>query len=101
MQLMTAHYRDAKQRGAAWLLDQLHPDGSIGDPAEGFRFYRVPWTFMVAGHTEAAARVCGWIHANMLTAEGDFDNGLRVLRDAYAYRNATLIYGAHMARQYA
>ena len=100
MRVTTTHYRDAKHRGVAWLLDQLHPDGSIGDPAEGFRFYRVPWTFTVAGQTEAAARVCGWIRANMLTAEGDFDKGLRVLRDAYAYRNATLIYGAHMARQY-
>ena len=96
----SARYREAKQRGAAWLLGQLHSDGSIGDPAEGFRFYRAPWTFTVAGHTEAAAAVCGWIRAQMLTAEGDFDNGLRVLRDAYAYRNATLIYGAHLARQY-
>ena len=36
----------------------------------------------------------------MLTPEGDFDRGHRRLYDAYAYRNATLVYGAHMARQF-
>ena len=30
----------------------------------------------------------------MFTPEGDFDRGRRVLTDAYAYRNATLVYGA-------
>ena len=36
----------------------------------------------------------------MLTDEGDFDRGLRKMTDAYAYRNGTFMYGAHMARQY-
>ena len=36
----------------------------------------------------------------MLTPDGDFDRGHRRLYDAYAYRNATLVYGAHMARQF-
>ena len=44
--------------------------------------------------------MASWVRENMWTPEGDFDNGLRVNRDAYAYRNATFIYGAHMARQF-
>ena len=95
-----ARYVATKRRGIDWLLRQTHADGSIGDPADGFRFYRLPWTFTVAGETAAAIALCGWIREHMLTADGDFDGGLRVLTDAYAYRNATLVYGAHMARQY-
>ena len=94
------HYAAAKRRGVDWLLGQTHPDGSIGDPAHGFRFYRVPWTFTVAGETAAAAALCGWIRRHMFTPDGDFNRGHRVLTDAYAYRNATLVYGAHMARQF-
>ena len=93
-------YAAARRRGVNWLLAQTNADGSIGDPAHGFRFYRVPWTFTVAGETAAATALCGWIREHMFTAEGDFDRGRRVLTDAYAYRNATLVYGAHMARQF-
>ncbi|MCY4110975.1 MAG: hypothetical protein OXF96_03415, partial [Chloroflexi bacterium] len=93
-------YQATKRRGVDWLLGHMHPDGSIGDPAHGFRFYRVPWTFTVAGETAAATALCGWIRGHMFTPQGDFDGGRRVLTDAYAYRNATLVYGAHMARQF-
>ena len=89
-----------KRRGAEWLLGRVAPDGSVGPIDEGFRFYRLPWTLTVSGHTQAATAVCGWIREHMLTPEGDFDRGHRRLYDAYAYRNATLVYGAHMARQF-
>ena len=89
-----------KRRGAEWLLGRVGPDGSVGPIDEGFRFYRLPWTFTVAGHTQTATAVCGWIREHMLTPEGDFDRGHRRLYDAYAYRNATLVYGAHMTRQF-
>ena len=95
-----ARYAETKRRGADWLLEQMNADGSIGDRADGFRFYRTPWAFTVAGETAAALSICGWIRDHMLMATGDFDNGLRVVTDAYAYRNATLVYGAHLARQF-
>jgi hypothetical protein len=91
---------ETKRRGAEWLLARVEPDGRVGPSDEGFRFYRLPWTFAVSGHSQAAAAVCGWIREHMLTPEGDFDRGHRKLYDAYAYRNATLVYGAHMARQF-
>lgn len=93
-------YAEAKRKGVQYLLDKMNPDGSIGPVEDGFYFYRLPWTFTVAGETEAALKVCAWVRENMLTPEGDFDRGLRKVTDAYAYRNATFIYGAHMARQY-
>ena len=89
-----------KRRGAEWLLARVGPAGEVGPRDEGFRFYRLPWTLAVSGHSQTAAAVCGWIREHMLTPEGDFDRGHRRLYDAYAYRNATLVYGAHMARQF-
>ena len=91
---------ETKRRGAEWLLARVGQDGSVSPSDEGFRFYRLPWTLTVTGHTQAAAAVCGWIREHMFTPDGDFDRGHRKLYDAYAYRNATLVYGAHMARQF-
>jgi hypothetical protein len=95
-----AEYRAARQKGVAWLLGQLHPDGSLGDPHQGFHFYRAPWTFSVAGETEAANAVCGWIRRHMLTPDDRIDGPYRVFDDAYAYRNSALIVGAQLAGQY-
>ena len=92
--------KETKRRAAEWLLDRVDPDGTVSPRSEGFRFYRLPWTLTVSGHTQAATAVCGWIREHMLTPDGDFDRGHRKLYDAYAYRNATLVYGAHMARQF-
>jgi hypothetical protein len=89
-----------RRKGVDWLLRHLNADGSLGDPREGFYFYRAPWTFSVAGQTAAAAAVCDWIRRRMLTSEGTIEGPYRVFHDAYAYRNATLIVGAHLARQY-
>ncbi len=91
---------EVRRRGAAWLLRHRNADGSLGDPAEGFHFYRAPWTFAILGETRAAAAVCDWFRREMLTAQGRIEGPYRVFDDAYAYRNATLIVGAHLARQY-
>lgn len=91
---------ETKRDGAEWLLARVGSDGSVRASSEGFRFYRLPWSLTVSGHTQAATAVCGWIREHMLTPDGDFDGGHRRLFDAHAYRNATLIYGAHMARQF-
>jgi hypothetical protein len=89
-----------RRRATTWLLSQLHDDGSIGDPREGYFFYRAPWTFSLVGETAAASAICGWIRRNMLTADGRIDGPYRVVRDAWAYRDSALIVGAQMAGQY-
>jgi len=93
-------YLAARRRGTDWLLHHLNDDGSLGDPHAGFHFYRAPWTFVVAGETQAAVAICGWIRRNMLTPDAAIEGPFRVFGDAYAYRNATLIVGAHLAQQY-
>lgn len=95
-----AAYRAARQRGLAWLLARRNPDGSLGDPAAGFHYYRAPWTFTLCGETEAASAVCGWIRRNLITPAGTLDGPLRLFDEAYAYRDATFILGAHLAGQY-
>ena len=91
---------EVRRKGVAWLLDHINADGSLGDKTEGFHFYRAPWTFSIVGETGPATRVCAWIRREMLTPEGRIEGPYRVFDDAYAYRNATLIVGAHLARQY-
>ncbi len=95
-----AAYRAARDRGRDWLLGQLGPDGALGDPKEGFHFYRAPWTFALVGESAAAAATCGWIRRNMLTPDGKIEGPYRVFDDAYAYRNSALIVGAQLCGQY-
>jgi hypothetical protein len=93
-------YRAARQKGLAWLMGHVNDDGSIGDPREGYHFYRAPWTFAATGETRAAAAICSWIRRNMLQRDGSIGGPYRVFGEAYAYRDATLVIGAHMALQY-
>jgi hypothetical protein len=93
-------YQRARRKGTDWLLQYLNADGSLGDPREGFHFYRAPWTFAAVGEIAAATAVCGWIRQNMLTPAGTIEGPYRIFDDAYAYRNSALIVGAHMALQY-
>src|SRR3990172_5731169 len=90
----------ARRHATDWLLSHVNDDGSIGDPREGYFFYRAPWTFSLVGETEAASAVCGWIRRNMLTRDGRIDGPFRVVSDAWAYRDSALIVGAQMAGQY-
>ena len=95
-----AAYRAMRRRATEWLLAQMNPDGSIGDPRQGFFFYRGAWSFSLVGETEAASAICGWIRRNMLQSDGTIGGPYRVLNDAWAYRDSALIVGAHMAGQY-
>ena len=93
-------YGEARRKATDWLLTHMNDDGSLGDPSEGFFFYRAPWTFVITGETEAANAICGWIRRNMVTPEGTIAGPYRVVSDAYAYRNSAFIVGAHLAMQY-
>jgi hypothetical protein len=95
-----AAYEATRSRASSWLLSHLNDDGSLGDPREGWFFYRAPWTFSLVGESGAASAICGWIRRNMLTADGRIDGPFRVVQDAWAYRDSALIVGAQMAGQY-
>jgi hypothetical protein len=95
-----AEYRAARDRAIRWLLSHLNSDGSLGDPAEGWFYYRAPWTFVISGETEAANAVLGWMRRHMITPDGKIEGRQRIVRDAYAYRNSAFIIGAHLATSY-
>ena len=95
-----AAYREARDRGVRWLLRHMNRDGSIGDPATGFSYYRAPWTFTVVGETEAALAICGWIRRNLVTPDGRIDGPYRVFDEWSTYRDATLVVGAQLALQH-
>ena len=95
-----AAFRESRRHGVDWLLAQQRPDGSLGDPSNGFSAYRAPWTFSLVGETEAAIANCRWIREHLLTPDGRLDGPDRVFHDWSTYRDATFTLGAHLAGQY-
>jgi len=93
-------YLEARRRGTEWLLGRVHPDGSIGDPERGYKYYRAPWAFAATGEVVAAHATAAWIRANLLTADHRIDGPLRKLIDGWAYRDSALVVGAQMIHQY-
>ncbi len=95
-------FRDARDKGCAYLLAQQHPDGSFGDPQKGVTdYYKVPAAFQVCGETNAANRLCAWIRANGMTPDGDFGPRPGGAEDyAYIYPNAWIVVGAHRLGQF-
>jgi hypothetical protein len=93
-------YRTSRDRGTAWLLQQMNDDGSIGPVDQDFTYYRMPWTFTITCHTDAAMRVCDWVRQHQFSADGDFVGTSPRQIEANAYQNACFIYGAHMLRQF-
>ena len=102
-----ASYMAARRRGIDWILARQRADGSLGDPAEGYKYYRALWTFAATGEVQAGHAIAGWIRANLLQpadpATGTparIDGPLRILRDGWGYRDSALIIGAQMLHQY-
>ena len=102
-------FREARDRGCAYLLGNQHPDGSLGDPKLGaIEYYKVPAAFQVSGQTSAANQLCDWIRKHGMTASGDF--GPRPQQGseyadlheeyAYIYYNSWVIIGAHRLGQF-
>jgi hypothetical protein len=88
------------RRATRWLLGHLNADGSLGDPRDGFKYYRAPWTFTLMGEADAGHAVCGWIRANLLTADGHLGSPLRGQDEGWAYCDSGLIIGAQMLQQH-
>jgi hypothetical protein len=91
---------ESARKAGRWLIGHMNADGSLGDPSEGFKFYRAPWAFTLLGEPDTGSAVCGWVRNNLLTADGDLSSPARVVRTAWAYADATFIVGAHMLQQY-
>ena len=97
-----ARFREARDRGGAYLLAKQAGDGGL--PAKEpnlHEYYKVLRAFQVCVHTDAANRLCAWIRRNGMTPEGDFGpRSAMALGHNYAYLNAWVIIGAHRLGQF-
>ncbi|MBB5791830.1 hypothetical protein [Jiangella mangrovi] len=89
----------ACRRAVEWVRGHARPDGALGDPADGFKTHRAPWALTLAGETDLAQAYCGWVRRELLR-DGRLDGPARLLDDGWAYRDSTLVIGAHMLEQY-
>ena len=95
-----SRFRASRDRGIGFVLGLTAADGTVGNPDDGFVFYRAPWSFQLTGHSEVASAVCGWVRRHMLQPDGTLDGGIRTSTAAYGYIDSTFIYGAHLAGQF-
>jgi hypothetical protein len=96
-------YREARDRGAAWLMARLHSDGSFGDGEPDVReYYKVPCALLVSGESEAAGRLLNWVRRNGMTPDGDFGPRPPEASDEYwySYTNSWVVIGAHRLNQF-
>lgn len=95
-------FRMTRDRGCAYLLEKLRPDGGLVTQERGLTdYYKIPSALQACGKTHAANRLCHWIRKHGMTAEGDFGprppeaNGYY-----YTYYNSWVILGSHRLGQY-
>ena len=98
-------YLAARRRGIDWLLGLLNADGRLGDPEEGYKYYRALWTFARHGRGRGGPRRCGWIRAQPLAGRPAAAARRSTARsaswiDGWGYRDSALIIGAQMLHQY-
>ncbi|HIG16207.1 MAG TPA: hypothetical protein EYQ31_02315 [Candidatus Handelsmanbacteria bacterium] len=101
--MTTDRYRQARDRGADFLLQHLHADGSFGNPEKGVtEYYKVPSAFLVSGHSRSAGRLLDWIRRHGLRDNGDFGPRPAAATDTYyyTYYNAWVIKAAHRMGQF-
>ena len=97
-----SQFRQARDRGCAFLLECQHADGSVGPPQRGVAdYYKVPAAFQVCGKTYAASRLCSWIRERGILPNGDFSpRPPQAAGFYYAYFNSWVILGADRLGQY-
>ena len=95
-------FREARDRGAAYLLSTQLANGSVPDAHLGAgQYWGTPIALDVAGYSSAAGRLLDWIRNNAFTAEGDFGpSPERNQAYHYPYFNSWLIEAAHRMGQF-
>ena len=95
-------YRVARDRGGKFLLNQLHADGSFGDPAQGVsHYYKVPLALITCGEGSGAGAILDWVRRKGLQANGDIGpRPSEAFGYYHTYYNSWLIMGAHRQGQF-
>ncbi len=93
----TRRFREARDRGCAFLLNQLRKDGGFGRAEQGLaEYYKVPAALAACGETFTANRLCSWIRKHGLLPDGDYGPRPESIRGyGYTYYNSWVIKGAH------
>lgn len=99
---LTGRYREARDRGGRFLLNQLRPDGGFGSPERGVAgYYKIPLALLVCGQGRAAGRLLHWVRRCSLLPDGDFGPRSADARGYFhTYYNAWLIVAAHRQGQF-
>jgi hypothetical protein len=96
-------FKEARDRGGAYLLSMQRPDGSLGDPVKGVtEYYKAPTALLVCGESSAANRLCDWVRKNGMTPDGDFGPRPNDAEEDYfyTYYNSWIVTGAHRLGQF-
>ncbi len=98
-------FKEARDKGARYLLSQMHADGSFGDLSLGVTdYYKVPAALHVAGYSNAAGRLLSWVRDIGMLPNGDFGprptDADPALDYGYTYYNTWVILGAHRLGQF-
>ena len=91
-------FRQARDRGGRYLLDQVGEDGGFGDPELGVtEYYKVPAALLVCGFSSAANSLLRWIRRHGFLPNGDFGPRPASALNSYyyTYHNAWVIKAAH------
>ena len=98
-------FKEARDRGGAYLVDRQHPDGSFDMSDAGLGMYfTIPVALQVSGHSNEASRLLQWVRTKAMTPDGDFGprppEADHVYHYAYPYFNSWMIIGAHRLGQF-
>lgn len=96
-------FKEARNKGCAYLLARQRPDGGFGDLELGVtEYYKVPAAYLVCGESNAANRLLHWIRRNGMTPDGDFGpRPIQALGDYYySYYNSWVVIGAQRLGQF-
>jgi hypothetical protein len=63
----------AVERGTAWILDRLEPDGSLRDAPYLNAYYKAPFALMQSGRIQECERVLDYISQRFLLPSGDLE----------------------------
>jgi hypothetical protein len=85
----------AAERGAAWLLQHLEPDGSLRGGPSLAAYYKGPCALAWSGHRAEAVRILAFVRAKFALPDGDLDGaGVPWLPTFRIYPHAWLAVGA-------
>ncbi|MBK49859.1 MAG: hypothetical protein FI718_01300 [SAR202 cluster bacterium] len=95
-------FKQGREKGVLYLLNQLSPNGQFGNPEAGVTdYYKVPSALQVSGRSQSANMLIDWIRKNGFEPNGDF--GPRPKGDTpyyYLYFNSWIIIGAQRLGQF-